>query len=102
MEPILSLSAPGNIRAVGYDHQCRALLLTIIKQQLAHYIAGLLIKVAGGLIGKHHIRQVVKRAGNGNPLLLATREHTDRRFVPIRQSQIVQQGLLAGGIVVTF
>ena len=59
---------------MGDQDQGRRVLLVQAEQQLAHTLPGAAVQVAGGLVGEEQARAGGKRPGQGDPLLLATRE----------------------------
>ncbi len=60
-------------------------------QQTHDSVAGLRVQLAGRLIGQQQRRLVGQRAGDGDPLLLATRQLVRPMVRPIRQPHQAQQ-----------
>eukprot|EP00659_Diplonema_papillatum_P000289 gene290-411_t len=83
---------------MGHQHQGRAALFVEFEQQVADALAGMAVEVAGGFIGKQHVRFGSKRPGNRYPLLLTPRELARRVGETLAQADTLQQvfGALAG------
>ena len=88
----------GQALVVGDQHQGRAALFVEFEQQVADALASVAVEVAGGFIGKQHVRLRGKGAGNGYPLLLATGELAWRVSQALAQADTFQQvpGAFAG------
>jgi hypothetical protein len=55
---------------VRRQDRCDATAAREAAQQMQHYVAGLTVKVAGGLIGKHKLWFADQRTRHGDALLL--------------------------------
>ena len=63
----------GHRAAVGYHQQGAAGLSDEVAEQSHDFEAGILVEVAGRLVGEHQLRLVQQGARNRDPLLLAAR-----------------------------
>lgn len=83
---------------MGDQHQGRAALFVEFEQQVADALAGVAVEVAGGFIGKQHVRFCGKGTGNRHPLLLATGKLAWRVGQALAQAYTFQQvpGAFAG------
>ncbi len=57
-----------------HQHQGGAVLVAQPEQHVVDPLAGVRVQVAGGFVGKQHLRGVGEGAGDGDPLLLAAGE----------------------------
>jgi hypothetical protein len=64
----------GQAFVVGHQHQGGAAFLVEFEQQVADALAGVAVEVAGGFVGKQHVRFGGERAGNRHALLFAAGE----------------------------
>ena len=70
-------------RQTGFTHQCH--------QHAKHRFGGLRIKVAGGFIGKQHIRHIGQRTGNRHALLFAARQTRRTMITTFFKAKTAQQ-----------
>ena len=66
-----AFAARGQGRIVGDQHQGGVVVAIQRKQQVADVMAGALVEVAGGFVGKQHARAMHECAGDRHALLLA-------------------------------
>ena len=94
-------AAMGQAFVVGHQHQGGAAFLVQFEEQIGDALAGVTVQVAGGFIGKQHVRFGGKRTGNRYPLLFATRQLARRMGQALAQAYAFQPmfGALAGGSV---
>jgi hypothetical protein len=74
VQPQHAVAAGGEGRVVRHQHQRRAQSRLQLEQQVAHQRAGVVVEVAGGLVGQQQARPVHQRARDRHALLLAARE----------------------------
>ena len=78
---------------MGDEHQCRARTGIELKQQINNALAGAGIKVPGGFIGEQYRRLSRKSPGNGNSLLLTSRQRGGIMPQPVLQPDLRQKTL---------
>jgi acyl-CoA thioesterase-1 len=88
----------GQAFVVGDQHQGGAAFLVQFEQQVADALAGVAVEVAGGFVGKQHVRFGGERAGNRHPLLFAAGELAWRVAQALAQADPLEQGGAFAGI----
>lgn len=74
------------------DEDERSAVLTVQReQQIGNFIPGLTIEVAGGFVGKKHVRAAVKCPGQRHPLLFPAGELRRKVIEAFSQPQLLQQ-----------
>lgn len=76
---------------MGDEDQRGAVLAVQGKEQIGNFIPGLAIEVAGGLIGKQHVRAAVKCPGQRHALLLPAGKLRRKVIEAFAQPQLLQQ-----------
>jgi hypothetical protein len=71
-QPAVHAGREGGV--VGGDQGGEAGIADEVQQHAEDLVGGMLVEVAGGLVGQQQLRLVGERAGDGDALLLAARE----------------------------
>ena len=82
----LSCASGGDAQVMGDDNQGRAKLVVEFEQQVDDRFGGSGVEIAGRFVGEQNIGQGAKRAGQGDPLLLAAGELTREMLHPIDEA----------------
>lgn len=88
---------------VSHQHQRGVALLVQFEQQVADTLASVAVQVAGGFVGKQYVRVGGKRAGDGDPLLFASRQLTRRVGQALAKAYALKQvASLFAGVLAAF
>src|SRR5690606_7763435 len=90
-----AVHARGDAFVVGGDEGGAALLAYQVEKLVEDDIGGRLVEIAGGLVGEDESWSVGERAGDGDPLLLATREPGRTVGQPRAEAEAGEQALRA-------
>ena len=80
--------AAGQALVVGHHDHREPLLLVETPQEVVQSLPGLLVEVAGGLVGQEGPRRLDQGAGHRHPLLLAARERARPVVAALREPQL--------------
>jgi hypothetical protein len=88
-----AVAVSSNFPAMGNQDEILSRLASEAIKEPRDLLAGFLIQIASWLIGQDKNRIVDKCAGDGDPLLLAPRKTVRERFLSIKQSHGIKEGL---------
>ena len=76
---------------MAHQQQCRAIFAAGLANQGERFAGVLMVKIAGGFVGKHQLGSVGQRPGDGDPLLLPGRKLARIMFQAVPQTNPLQQ-----------
>src|SRR5258708_1281968 len=88
-----ALSALGDGGVVGDQDQRQPALAPEFFEQVDDFVAGVLIEVAGGLVGQEHRGLLHQGPGDGNPLLLPAGHLAGKMPGPVSESDRIESGV---------
>jgi len=84
MEPPLFVGQLGKLRAVGHVDQSASFVPNQAEKKVHNLDGILIIKIAGGFVGKYQSRAAQEGTANGHPLHFPSAEHLSRIAGPAR------------------
>ena len=81
-----------------HEDQSHVLFAACVPQEVDHRLLIARIDVGSRLVGQQELRTICQRAGYGNPLLLAHREHRRLMRQTMGQAHPIEQMTAPGGI----
>jgi len=81
-------SSAGDVEVVRHDQEAKALLTPQAIEQYDDFGFARLVEVAGRLVGEKQLRRIDQRTGDGDPPLLAARQHGREGVQAIGQADI--------------